>query len=97
MRQVPPLPRLHRRRANLRQRGHRHFGPVRTRAAAPGGAANPDDWAAFLWASRLAYADRDHYMADDKFAPVPTRELIAPAYLDQRARLIDLAHAPTRS
>ncbi len=60
----------------------------------PVGASDPDDWAAFLWASRLAYADRDHYMADDEFAPVPTRELIAPAYLDARAQLIDLAHAP---
>lgn len=62
----------------------------------PAGAQDPDDWAAFLWASRLAYADRDHYMADDEFVPVPTQELIAPAYLDERARLIDLAHAPTR-
>ncbi len=61
----------------------------------PVGAGDADDWAAFLWASRLAYADRDHYMADDEFAPVPTRELIAPAYLDARARLIDLARAPT--
>jgi gamma-glutamyltranspeptidase/glutathione hydrolase len=62
----------------------------------PGGQDNADDWAAFMWASRLAYADRDHYMADDQFAPVPTRELAAPVYLDERARLIDLAHAPTR-
>ncbi len=62
----------------------------------PLGVGDADDWAAFLWASRLAYADRDHYMADDEFVPAPTRELIAPAYLDERARLIDLAHAPTR-
>lgn len=61
----------------------------------PGGAANADDWAAFLWASRLAYADRDHYMADDQFAPVPTQELYAPAYLDSRASLIDLSRAPS--
>jgi gamma-glutamyltranspeptidase/glutathione hydrolase len=63
----------------------------------PDGPNNADDWAAFLWASRLAYADRDHYMADDQFAPVPTHESIAPAYLDERARLIDLARAPTRT
>lgn len=63
----------------------------------PGGANNPDDWAAFLWASRLAYADRDHYVADDEFAPIPTRELIAPAYLDERARVIDVQRpAPTQ-
>lgn len=60
----------------------------------PEGAASADDWSAFLWASRLAYADRDHYMADDEFVPTPTHELIAPAYLDERARQIDLMRAP---
>jgi gamma-glutamyltranspeptidase/glutathione hydrolase len=55
---------------------------------------NVDDWAAFLWASRLAYADRDYYMADDTIVPVPTTELIAPDYLDARAMLIDVAQAP---
>jgi gamma-glutamyltranspeptidase/glutathione hydrolase len=60
----------------------------------PVGANNADDWAAFLWASRLAYADRDHYMADDEFAPMPTRELVAREYLDQRAQNINLAGAP---
>lgn len=60
----------------------------------PVGASNPDDWAAFLWASRLAYSDRDHYMADSEFVPTPTQEMIAPAYLDERARLIDLNRAP---
>ena len=60
----------------------------------PVGVNNIDDWAAFLWASELAYADRDHYVADDSAVPVPTRQLDAPAYLDQRARLIDLQHAP---
>jgi gamma-glutamyltranspeptidase / glutathione hydrolase len=62
----------------------------------PAGADSADDWSAFLWASRLAYADRDHYVADDAFVPVPTQELIAPAYLDQRARQIDVARAPGR-
>lgn len=62
----------------------------------PEGAQSADDWAAFLWASRLAYADRDFYMADDQFVQAPTQELIAPAYLDERARLIDLARAPSR-
>ncbi|MEQ1708002.1 MAG: gamma-glutamyltransferase family protein [Terricaulis sp.] len=62
----------------------------------PVGPSNSDDWAAFLWASRLAYADRDHYMADSEFVPTPTQELIAPAYLDERARQIDLQHAPAR-
>ncbi|MES1157426.1 MAG: gamma-glutamyltransferase [Alphaproteobacteria bacterium] len=56
--------------------------------------SNIDDWSAFVWASRLAYADRDHYAADDEFVPVPLHQLYAPHYLDQRAQLIDLAHAP---
>jgi len=60
----------------------------------PAGAANPDDWAAYLWASRIAYVDRDHYMGDAEFIPVPTHEMISPAYLDARAREIDLARAP---
>jgi gamma-glutamyltranspeptidase/glutathione hydrolase len=60
----------------------------------PQGVNNVDDWAAFLWASRLAYADRDYYMADDTIVPVPTTELIAPDYLDARAMLIDVAEAP---
>jgi gamma-glutamyltranspeptidase / glutathione hydrolase len=60
----------------------------------PVGPANADDWAAYLWASRLAYADRDHYMADSEFVPTPTQEMIAPAYLDERARQIDLRTAP---
>lgn len=62
----------------------------------PEGPESADDWAAFLWASRLAYADRDHYMADDQFTPAPTEELVAPTYLDTRAQLIDLARAPER-
>jgi gamma-glutamyltranspeptidase/glutathione hydrolase len=60
----------------------------------PEGAASADDWSAFLWASRLAYADRDHYIADDTEVPVPTYGLIAPDYLVDRAKLIDLAKAP---
>ena len=62
----------------------------------PVGPASADDWSAYLWASRLAYADRDHYMADDEAVPTPTQEMIAPAYLDERARQIDVNRAPTR-
>ena len=60
----------------------------------PDGPNNPQDWAAFVWASRLSYVDRDHYMADDRFIEAPTKELIAPAYLDARAKLIDLSKGP---
>lgn len=56
----------------------------------PQGPGEVRDWAAFLWASRLSYVDRDHYMADDRFVEVPTAALIDPGYLDRRAALVDL-------
>lgn len=40
---------------------------------------------AFVDAQRLAYADRDHYVADADFVPVPAAQLIDPDYLDVRA------------
>jgi len=39
-------------------------------------------------ASRLAFADRAHYVDDPAFDPVPAKELIAPAYIAQRRKLI---------
>lgn len=39
-------------------------------------------------AGRLAYADRNRWVADDRFVDVPVRGLIDPAYLAARARLI---------
>jgi len=60
----------------------------------PVGAADPDDWSAFIWASRLAYADRDHYAGDAEFIETPGAALFAPAYLNERAALIDPARAP---
>lgn len=43
-------------------------------------------WSAFVDAMKLGYADRDHYMADADFVPVPIADLIDPAYLDVRVR-----------
>lgn len=43
----------------------------------------------FAEAGRLAYADRDRFLADPDFVPVPVPGLIDPAYLAARARLID--------
>jgi gamma-glutamyltranspeptidase/glutathione hydrolase len=40
---------------------------------------------AFVDAQRLAYADRDHYVADADHVPVPTADLINPAYIKARA------------
>lgn len=39
-------------------------------------------------ASRLAFADRNAYIADPGFAPVPAAGLLDPTYLTRRARLI---------
>ncbi|MEM7662428.1 MAG: gamma-glutamyltransferase [Pseudomonadota bacterium] len=39
----------------------------------------------FVEAQRLAYADRDHYVADADFVAVPSEDLINPMYLDERA------------
>ncbi len=41
-------------------------------------------------ASRLAYADRNLYLADDSFVDVPVSLLLSPAYLAERASLIRL-------
>ena len=49
-----------------------------------------DGWALFIEASRLAYADRDHYVGDTEFVDVPVEGLIDRAYLAERAKLIDL-------
>ncbi len=42
-------------------------------------------------AEKLAYADRDQYIADPDFVPVPST-LTDPSYLAARAKLIDIAH-----
>jgi len=40
-------------------------------------------------AQRLAYADRNRYMADDAFVPVPVAGMLDPAYVAERRRSID--------
>ncbi|TCP34917.1 gamma-glutamyltransferase [Sphingomonas sp. BK235] len=52
------------------------------------GADDPRGWYAFAEASRLMYADRDRYVGDPAFVDVPVAGLLAPDYLDRRARLI---------
>jgi gamma-glutamyltranspeptidase/glutathione hydrolase len=42
----------------------------------------------FTEAGKLAYADRARYLGDPDFVPVPVKALLAPAYLDRRARLV---------
>jgi len=43
----------------------------------------------FAEASRLAYADRDHYVADPDFVSVPVSGMLDEGYLRKRAGLID--------
>lgn len=47
-------------------------------------------------ANRLAFADRDYYLGDPKFINVPVAALLSPAYLHERAGLIDPAAALPR-
>ena len=48
-------------------------------------------------ASRLAYADRDRYVADADFVPVPVEGLLDRGYLAARARLISPARSMGRA
>ena len=47
----------------------------------------------FVEASELAFADRNTYAADSDFTDVPTKALVAPHYLAQRAKLINVERA----
>jgi gamma-glutamyltranspeptidase/glutathione hydrolase len=44
-------------------------------------------------AGRLAFADRNAYLADEDFVRVPLRGLLEPAYITQRAQLVDRSRA----
>ena len=57
------------------------------------GQESPTAWHLIAEAERLAYADRERYLADADFVPVPVAGLLAPAYLAERSQLI----APDRS
>ena len=52
------------------------------------GKDNPTAWHLIAESMRLAYADRDKYLADADHVPVPVAGLIDPAYLAQRSALI---------
>lgn len=52
------------------------------------GRNSPIAWHLLAESERLAYADRDTYLADPDFVSVPVRGLLDPAYLDARSALI---------
>lgn len=58
------------------------------------GPADPQSWYLFAEASRLMYADRDRYVGDPAFVPVPVAGLLDPDYVASRAALIGLRAGP---
>lgn len=53
------------------------------------GRDNPESWRLIGDAQRLAFADRERYVADTDFVPAPIKGLTDKAYLGDRARLLD--------
>jgi gamma-glutamyltranspeptidase / glutathione hydrolase len=63
--------------------------------AAERDAGDAQAWFLFAEASRLMYADRDRYVADPRYVPVPVERMLDPAYVANRAALIgERAAAP---
>ncbi|OBX20030.1 gamma-glutamyltransferase [Erythrobacter sp. QSSC1-22B] len=54
------------------------------------GLYNPQTWHLFVESQRLAYADRELYIADSDFVAVPVAGLIDPAYIVRRSELISI-------
>lgn len=57
------------------------------------GASDPQNWALFAEAQRLAYADRDQYVGDNHFVDVPLNGMLNNEYLKRRAKLITRENA----
>ena len=55
------------------------------------GKDSPVAWHIFAESQRLAYADRERFVADPEFIAVPVLEMIDPGYLARRGALIDPA------
>lgn len=53
------------------------------------GPQNPQSWRLIGDAQRLAFADRERYLADTDFVPAPIKALVSKDYLAQRAALLD--------
>ena len=59
------------------------------------GPNNPTSWHLIADSMRLVYADRDRYLADADFVPVPVAGLMNPGYLASRSALISPDRALT--
>lgn len=55
------------------------------------GKLSPVAWHLFAESQRLAYADRERFLADPDFVSVPVAALLEPTYLARRSALIDPA------
>ncbi|TAA63484.1 gamma-glutamyltransferase [Shinella sp. JR1-6] len=53
------------------------------------GKDNAESWRLIGDAQRLAFADRERYLADTDFVPAPIKGLLNKTYLGERARLLD--------
>jgi gamma-glutamyltranspeptidase/glutathione hydrolase len=60
------------------------------------GAKDPANWAKFGESQRLAYADRDQYVADPDSVIVPIKGMLNEEYLAQRAALISTSQAAAK-
>src|SRR5690606_8211200 len=58
------------------------------------GPDDPQAWFLFAEASRIMYADRDQYVGDPEFVPVPVDGLLDPDYIAARRALIGDTAAP---
>ena len=52
------------------------------------GPDSPTFWHLFLESQRIAYADRELYLGDEDFVPVPVAGLVDPDYIAERSALI---------
>lgn len=61
------------------------------------GSDDPLNWAMFVEAQRLAYADRDKYVADTAYVQVPLEGMLNETYLEQRAQQLSAKAAVEKS